>query len=85
MNTYRPTRTSGTWMVALKLLILILGLYLSALVLGKVFVWVFAITFFLIRFIVLLTVSFVVLHLILKLLFRFDLFQFVIGKRFKFH
>lgn len=82
MNTYRPTQFSNYWMVALKLLILILGLYISFLVLGKVFTWVFAITFFLIRFIVLVAVSFIVLHFFLKLLFRIDLFQFVMGKFF---
>jgi len=81
MNTYRPTQSSNYWMVALKLLILILGLYISALILGKVFTWVFAIAFFLIRFIVLLAVSFTVLHFFLKLLFRIDLFKFVTGKR----
>lgn len=82
MNTYRPTQSSNYWMVALKLLILILGLYISYLVLGKVFTWVFAVTFFLIRFIVLLAVSFIVLHFFLKLLFKIDLFQFVMGKLF---
>lgn len=80
MNTYRSTRSSKYWMVALKLLILIPGLYISFLLLSNVFTWVFAITFFLIRFIVLLAVSFIVLHLFLKLLFRIDLFQFVMGK-----
>nr|WP_075363341.1 hypothetical protein [Desulfosporosinus metallidurans] len=82
MNTYRPTQSSNYWMVALKLLILILGLYLSAMVLGKVFTWVFAIAFFLIRFIVFVGVSFTVLHVFLKFLFKIDLFQFVTGKRF---
>ena len=82
MNTYRPTQSSNFWMVALKLLILILGLYISAIVLGKVFTWVFAVTFFLIRFLVLIAVSFIVLHFFLKLLFKFDLFQFMMGKRF---
>ncbi|TGE32360.1 hypothetical protein [Desulfosporosinus sp. Sb-LF] len=82
MNTYRPTQSSSYWMVALKLLILVLGLYLSALVLGKVFTWVFAIAFFLIRFIVFVGVSFIVLHFFLKLLFKIDLFQLVMGKRF---
>ena len=80
MKTYRLTQSSNYWKVALKLLILILCLYISALVLGKVFTWVFAITFFLIRFIVLLFVSFIVLHFFLKLLFRINLFQFMIGK-----
>jgi len=80
MNTYRPTQSSNYWMVALKLLILILGLYISALILGKVFTWVFAITFFVIRFIVLLAVSIIVLHFFLKVLFKIDLFQFVMSK-----
>lgn len=82
MNTYRPTQFSNYWMVALKLLLLILGLYISAIVLGKVFMWVFAITFFLIRFLVLLAVSFIVLHVFLKLLFKIDLFHLMMGKRF---
>jgi hypothetical protein len=82
MNTYRPTQSLNYWMVALKLLILILGLYISALVLNIVFTWVFAVTFFLIRFIVLLAVSFLVLHFFLKLLFKIDLLQFVMGKLF---
>ena len=80
MKTYRSTQSSNYWMVALKLLILILGLYISALVLGNVFKWVFAITFFLIRYFVLIAVSFIVLHLFLKLLFKIDLFQFVKDK-----
>lgn len=80
MNTYRPTQSSNYWMIALKLLLLILGLYVSALVLGKVFTWVFAITFFLIRLIVLLAVSFIVLHFFLKVLFKVDLFKFVMCK-----
>ncbi|MDP4125392.1 MAG: hypothetical protein Q8912_00370 [Bacillota bacterium] len=82
MNTYRPTQYPNYWMVVLKFLILILGLYLSAVVLSKVFTWVFAIAFFLIRLIVLVGVSFLVLHFFLKLLFRIDLLQIVIGKRF---
>ena len=82
MNTYRPTQSSNYWMVALKLPILILGLYFSALVLNKVFTWVFAITFFLIRFIVLFAVSFIVLHFFLKLLFKIDLLKFVMSKFF---
>jgi hypothetical protein len=81
-NTYRPAQSSSYWMVALKLLILILGLYLSALILGKVFTWVFAVAFFLIRFTVFIGVSFIVLHFFLKLLFQIDLFKIVFGKRF---
>ena len=80
LNTYRPTQ-SNFWMTALKLFMLVLGLYLSALVLGKVFTWVFAIAFFLIRFIVFVAVSFIVLHFFLKLLFKIDLIEFVFGKR----
>lgn len=83
MNTYRPSQSSNYWMIAFKLLILILGLYLSAMVLGKVFTLVFAIAFFLIRLIVFVAVSFLVLHFFLKLLFQINLFQFVIGRQFK--
>ena len=79
MNTYRPTQSSNYWMIALKLLILILGLYFSALILGKVFTWVFAVAFFLIRFFVFVGVSFIVLHFFLKLLFKIDLFKMVLG------
>jgi hypothetical protein len=70
-------------MIALKLLILILGLYLCALVLGTVFSWIFAIAFFLIRIVVFIVVSFIVLHFFLKLLFRINLFQLLFrNKRF---
>lgn len=75
MNTYRPSQSSNYWLFALKFLILILGLYLSAVILSKVFSLVFAVTFFLIRILVLIGVSFVVLHFFLKLLFRIDLLQ----------
>gem|GEM_PF-676338 len=80
LNTYRPSHASNYWMLSLKFLILILGLYLSALVLSKVFSLVFAITFFLIRILVFIAVSFVVLHFFLKLLFKVDLIH--SGKRF---
>lgn len=79
MNTYRPSHSSNYWMIALKFLILILGLYLSAIVLSKLFSLVFAVTFFLIRLLVILAVSFIVLHFFLKLLFKVDLIQY--GKR----
>ena len=82
MSTYRSTKPSNYLMIALKLLILIVGLYISALVLGKVFTWVFAVTFFLIRFIVIVAVSLIVLLFFLKILFKFDLFQYVLGNRF---
>ncbi|AET68867.1 hypothetical protein Desor_3369 [Desulfosporosinus orientis DSM 765] len=75
MNTYRPSQSSNYWMFALKFLILILGLYLSAVILSKVFSLVFAVTFFLIRILVLIGASFIVLHFFLKLLFRIDLVQ----------
>ncbi len=82
MNTYRPTRSPNYWMLTLKLFMLVLGLYLSALVLSKVFIWVFAIAFFLIKLIVFVAVSFIVLYFFLKLLFNIDLIYFVFGKRF---
>nr|WP_291351781.1 hypothetical protein [Desulfosporosinus sp.] len=80
MNTYRPSQTSNYWMLALKFIILILGLYLSALVLIKVFSLVFAVTFFLVRILVFVAVSFVVLHFFLKLLFKINLLD--SGKQF---
>ncbi len=82
LNIDRPTQSSNYWMIALKLFMLVLGLYLSALVLGKVFTWVFAIAFFLVRFIVFVAVSFIVLHFFLKLLFKIDLIESVFGKRY---
>ncbi len=81
MNTYRPSQSSNYWTVAIKLLILVLGLFLSAVILGKVFTWLFAIAFFLIRIMVIITTSFIVLHLFLKLLFKMDLFRAVFGTR----
>jgi fatty acid desaturase len=80
MNTSRSNQFSYYWIIALKLLILALGLYISFLVLGKIFTWVFAVAFFLIRIVVLLIVSFIVLHFLLKLLFEFDLYKFVMDK-----
>lgn len=82
MNSYRPVPSSNYWMIALKLLILILGLYLSAVIIGKVFTWVFAIAFFVIRIIVFIVAAFLVLHFFLKLLFKIDLFQMIFGQRF---
>ncbi|AFM42013.1 hypothetical protein Desaci_3106 [Desulfosporosinus acidiphilus SJ4] len=82
MNTYRPSQSSNVWMIAIKLLVLILGLYISAVVLGKVFTWLFAIAFFLIRFVVIIAASFLVLHVLLKLLFKIDLIKVVFGSRF---
>ncbi|KLU67903.1 hypothetical protein DEAC_c03100 [Desulfosporosinus acididurans] len=81
MNTYHPSQSSNIWMIAIKLLILILGLYVSAVVLGKVFTWLFAITFFLIHLIVIVAASFLVLHLLLKLLFKVDLIKQVFGRQ----
>ncbi|HBW35668.1 hypothetical protein [Desulfosporosinus sp. BICA1-9] len=82
MTTYRPTQSSNYWIVALKFIILILGLYISALVLSKVFTFVFAIAFFLIRIIVFFAVTLIVLHFFLKLLFKLDLIGSIFGKRF---
>ncbi len=80
MNTYRPSQSSYYMMIVLKLLVLMFGLYLSALVLSKVFTWVFAITFFVVRILVIMVASFIVLHIFLKLLFKIDLIQ--SGKQF---
>lgn len=83
MNTYRPAPASHYWLTALKVLILILGLYLSALVLGKVFSWLFLIIYSIIKVVVFIIVAFIVIHFFLKLLFQFNLFRFVFGSRFQ--
>lgn len=82
MNSYRPAPSSNIWINAFKVVILILALYLSAIVLSQVFEWVFAIAFFLIKIAVFIVVGFFLLHIFLKLLFRFDLWNFVFGSRF---
>lgn len=82
MNTYRPAPPSNYWLVALKILALILGLYFSALILGKVFALVFSVIFYIFKFVVILGAAFVVLHFFLKVLFRIDLFRLLLGSRF---
>jgi hypothetical protein len=82
MNSYRPAPSSNIWITAFKLVVLILALYFSAIVLSHVFTWVFAITFFLIKIAVFIVIGFLLLHFFLKLLFRFDLWNFVFGSRF---
>ncbi|XWX61843.1 hypothetical protein AusDCA_1954 [Desulfitobacterium sp. AusDCA] len=82
MNSYRPAPSSNIWLTTLKIVILILALYFSAIILGRIFTWIFAITFFLIKIAVFIIVGFFLLHLFLKLLFRFDLWKFIFGSRF---
>ena len=82
MNTYRPSQTSSIWLVALKILLLILCLYISAVILGKIFTLLFAVTFFIIRLAIIVVAAFLVLHFFLKLLFQIDLLQIIFGRRF---
>jgi hypothetical protein len=81
LNTYRPARSSS-WLIALKVILLILALYLSAIILGRVFTWIFAVAFALIKVAVIFVTSILVLHFFLKLLFRFDLLKLILGGRF---
>ncbi len=82
MNTYRPAPPSNYWLVALKILALILGLYFSALILGKVFSLVFTVIFYIFKFAIILGAAFLVLHFFLKVLFRIDLLRLLFGSRF---
>ena len=83
MNTYRPAPSSNYWVTAVKILILILALYLSALILGRIFSWIFAIAFVLIKIVVFAITGFLILHFLLKVLFRFDLIRLVFGPRYR--
>ncbi len=82
MNTYRPAPPSNYWLIALKILALVLGLYFSALILGKIFALVFTIIFYIFKFAIILGAAFLVLHFFLKVLFRIDLFRLLFGSRF---
>ncbi|HVJ50347.1 hypothetical protein [Desulfitobacterium sp.] len=83
MNSYRPTPSSSLWVTACKIVILLVALYFSSIVLGHVFSWVLTIAFVLIRVAVFIVVGFFLLHFFLKLLFRFDLWNFVLSSRFR--
>ena len=65
MNTYRPAPSSN-WLTVFKIILLILALYLSAIILGRVFTWIFAIAFVLIKIAVIFTTSVLVLHFFIK-------------------
>lgn len=82
MNTYRPAPSSN-WLTAVKVILLILALYLSAIILGRVFTWIFAIAFVLIKIAVIFVTSILVLHFFLKLLFGYDLLKLIFGSRFR--
>lgn len=81
MNTYRPTPPSNYLLTALKVLVLILGLYLSMLVLGKVFTWILAMVFLVVKVVGYVIVVFLLLYVFLKVLFGFDLIRFVFRPR----
>jgi hypothetical protein len=82
LNTYRPAPSSN-WLTVLKVILLIIALYLSALILGRLFTWIFAIAFALIKVIVFFVVSILVLHFFVKLLFGYDLLKLILGSRFR--
>lgn len=79
MNTYRPTQPSKLWVTVIKVLVLLLVLYLSVAVLGKVFAWVLAVVFAVVRVAVFIGLIFLVTHFLLKLLFGFDLYRWVVN------
>jgi len=83
VQTYRPAPPSSYWVLALKLLILVLGIYLSVMVLGRVFTWLLGFLFAIAKIVVFVALAFGTLHVLLRLLFRFDLYGFVFGNRFR--
>lgn len=76
MNAYRPTPSSH-WVTVLKILLLILALYLSAVILSHIFSWFFSVAFVIIRIAVYFVTSILVLHFFLKLIFGYDLLGFI--------
>ncbi|AGA69529.1 hypothetical protein Desdi_2086 [Desulfitobacterium dichloroeliminans LMG P-21439] len=81
MNAYRPAPYSN-WITVLKIILLIIALYFSAIILSQVFTWFFSIAFVVIRIAVYFVTSILVLHFFLKLLFGYDLLRFILGSRF---
>lgn len=81
MNAYRPAPSSN-WITVLKIVLLIIALYFSAIILSHVFTWFFSIAFVVIRVAVYFVTSILVLHFFLKLLFGYDLLRFILGNRF---
>lgn len=80
MNSYRSTQPSNYWFIALKILILLVAVYFSVLILGKVFTWVLAIVFAIVKVAVFVGMTLFVIHFLLKLLFGFDLFRHLVGR-----
>lgn len=83
MNAYRSSEPSNNWLTALKIIVLVAALYLSIFVLGKVFIWVLAVVFAIVKVAAFIVMVALVMHFFLKLLFQFDLLRFVFGNRFK--
>jgi len=81
VQAYRPAPPSSYWVLALKLLILVLGIYLSVMVLGRVFAWLLGFVFVIAKFLIFVALAFGTLHVLLLLLFRLNLFHLVFGNR----
>jgi len=85
MNSYRPDRASNSWIFVLKIIVLIIGIYITILVLSKIFTWVLAVVFAIVKVLLFLLTAIVVLHFFLKVLFGFDLLRYILGNRFRRH
>jgi len=85
MNSYRPNRASNNWILALKIVILILGIYITVSVFSTVFSWILVAVFAVVKVVVFLATALLVLHFFLKLLFGFDLLRYILGNRFRRH
>lgn len=80
MNAYRPAPSSN-WVIVLKIVLLILALYLTAVILSPLFSWFFSIAFVIIRIAVYFVTSILILHIFLKILFGYDLLKYILGSR----
>lgn len=83
MNAYHSNEPSNYWLTALKIIVLLVALYLSIFVLGKVFVWMLAVVFTIVKVVAFIAMVLLVMHFLLKLLFQFDLYRFVFSSRFR--
>lgn len=77
MQTYRPTPASNVFLLALKIIILIVGLFVAVMFIGKFLNWILGVVFILARVLSFVVIALLALYALLKLLFNFDLWRFV--------
>ena len=82
MNSYQAQKFSRYVILAFKIIILILGLCASYFFLDKFFIWFFAIAFVVVRWVVVAAILLIIFHLLLKILFKVDLFRQIMDRFF---